>query len=244
MVREYGVDEQGDEGGVALTPRTEVIDAARAEPSVRAIFAALGGLVEIGAVRASGGWRLADISVGHFLAPRQDDLRCLMEDVRSVCRFSDEVMAIADELGYFRDHEVSGASLLLWSEGITGVPRPPERLEEPALVRRMCRIGADLQLTRLLQALVTAALAAGTGAGEGVEGIARILRGAARLADPVEGGITPADIHRMWRVAHLPAILRPASEAPEWGKAGYRTYDAELERLVEGEGARPVRPCV
>ena len=209
-----------------------------------AVFAALGGVVEIGAVRAAGTWVLADVSVGDFLAPPAGRLRYLMEDVRTVCRFSDEVMAIARELGYFRDHEVSGASLLLWSEGITGVPRPPGRLEEPALVRRMCRIGADLQLTRLLQALVTVALAAGTGAGEGAEGIARILQGAARLADPVEGGITPADIHRMWRVAHLPAILRPASEAPEWGKAGYRTDDAELERLVERGGAGPVRPCV
>ncbi|MGC4975804.1 hypothetical protein ACLQ2D_23215 [Streptomyces sp. DT199] len=164
-------------------------------------------------------------------------------------------MAIADELGYFADHEVPAASLLLWSEGITGVPQPPERLEEPALVRRMCRIGSDLQLTRLLQALVTAALAAGTEPGEGAAGIAEILRVACGLAepgragvtsadpgragvtsaDPGRAGITPADVHRMWRVAHLPAILRPASDAPHWGKAGYRAYDAELERLLQGE---------
>ncbi|MEV7062202.1 hypothetical protein AB0N97_05310 [Streptomyces collinus] len=58
------------------------------------------------------------------------------------------------------------------------------------------------------------------------------------------GGITPVDVHRMWRVAHLPGILRPASDAPDWGKAGYRAYDAELERLLEGQGARGVRPCV
>ncbi|MFF6915738.1 hypothetical protein [Streptomyces sp. NPDC012466] len=210
----------------------------------RAVFAALGGLVEIGAARATGAGVLADVSVGDFLAPRQDDLRCLMEDVRALGRFPDAVMAIADELGYFADHEVPAASLLLWSEGIAGLPEPLERLEEPALVRRMCRIGADLQLTRLLQALVTAALAAGTESGEGAVGIAEILRAACGLVEPGRARTTPAEVQRMWRVAHLPAILRPASDAPDWGKAGYRAYDAELERVLQGEGPGAVRPCV
>jgi hypothetical protein len=210
----------------------------------RAVFAALGGIVEIGTVRSTGTWLLPDVSVGAFLEPRQEDLGRLMEGVRVVGRFSGEVMAIADELGYFADHEVPAASLLLWSEGITGVPEPPERLEEPALVRRMCRIGADLQLTRLLQALVTAALAAGTESGEGAVGIAEILRVACGLAEPGRARITPAEVHRMWRVAHLPAILRPASDAPDWGKAGYRAYDAELERVLQGEEPGAVRACV
>jgi hypothetical protein len=210
----------------------------------RAVFAALGGVVEIGAVRAAGTWLLPDVSVGAFLEPRQGDVRRLLEGVRVVGRFSGEVMAIADELGYFADHEVPAASLLLWSEGITGVPEPPERLEEPALVRRMCRIGADLQLTRLLQALVTAALAAGTEPGEGAVGIAEILRVACGLAEPGRARITPAEVQRMWRVAHLPAILRPTSDAPDWGKAGYRAYDADLERVLQGEGPGAVRACV
>ncbi|MFI8894802.1 hypothetical protein [Streptomyces paradoxus] len=207
---------------------------ARAEALGRTVFAALGGIVEIGAVRSTGTWLVPDVSVGAFLAFRENDLGRLMEGVRVVGRFSGEVMAIADELGYFREHEVSGASLLLWSEGIAGVPQPPERIEDPALVRRMCRIGADLQLTRLLQALVTAALAAGTEPGDGAAWIADILRGACRLAEPVDPRTTPADIHRMWRVAHLPGILRPDSDAPEWGKAGHRAYDVDLERLFQG----------
>jgi len=33
-------------------------------------------------------------------------------------------------------------------------------------------------------------------------------------------------------VARLPDVLRPDSGAPEWGKAGYRAYDAELERSL------------
>ncbi|MFF7042723.1 hypothetical protein ACIP4T_15575 [Streptomyces massasporeus] len=220
------------------------VPSARAESMARAVFAALGGIVEIGTVRSTGTWLLPDVSVGAFLEPRQEDLGRLMEGVRVVGRFSGEVMAIADALGYFRDHEVPAASLLLWSEGIAGVPEAPERLEEPALVRRMCRIGADLQLTRLLQALVTAALDAGTESGEGVAGIAEILRVACDLVEPGRAGITPADVHRMWRVAHLPAILRTASDAPGWGKAGYRAYDAELERLLQGEGPGAVRACV
>ncbi|MEV4786422.1 hypothetical protein AB0K53_13410 [Streptomyces tuirus] len=108
----------------------------------------------------------------------------------------------------------------------------------------MCRAGADLQLTRLLQALVTAALDAGTESGEGVARIAEVLRVACDLVEPGRAGITPADVHRMWRVAHLPAILRPASDAPEWGKAGFRAYDAELERLLRGEGPAAIRACV
>ncbi|MFD9978864.1 hypothetical protein ACFWZJ_00590 [Streptomyces massasporeus] len=118
----------------------------------------------------------------------------------------------------------------------------------------MCRIGADLQLTRLLEGLVTAALAAGTEPREGAARVAEILRVACGLAAPGRAGITPAepghtgiapaDVHRMWRVARLSGILHPASDAPEWGKAGFRAYDAELERLPEGDGPGVVRPCV
>ncbi|MFF0007839.1 hypothetical protein ACFYQT_30975 [Streptomyces tibetensis] len=216
------------------------VPSARAERLGRAIFAPLGGIVEIGTVRSTGTWLLPGVSVGAFLEP----LGRLMEGVRVVGRFSGEVMAIADELGYFADHDVPAASLLLWSEGITGVPEPPQRLEEPELVRRLCRIGADLQLTRLLQALVTAALAAGTESGEGAVGIAEVLRVACGLVEPGRARITPAEVQRMWRVAHLPAILRPASDAPDWGKTGYRAYDAELERVLQGEGPGAVRACV
>ncbi|MFD8227867.1 hypothetical protein ACFV16_27330 [Streptomyces massasporeus] len=153
-------------------------------------------------------------------------------------------MAVADELGYLRDHEVPAASLPLWPEGIAGLPDLVERLEEPELVRGMCRIGADPQLTRLLQALVTAAVAAGTEAGEGAAGIAEILRVACDLVEPGCSGLAPADVQRMWRVAQLPGILHPASGAPEWGKAGCRAYDAELERLRRGDGPRADRACV
>lgn len=196
----------------------------------RAVFGPLGGVVEVGAVNATGTWELADVSVGDFLARRQGETERLLDGIRSVCRFGDAAMAIVDELGRFRDHEVPAAFLLLWSAGVTGVPQPLERLEEPPVVRRMCRMAADLQLTYFLQALITAAVAAGTEPRQGAAGIAELLGIATDLADGT-GGIAPADIFRMWRVARLPGILRPESDAPESGKAGFRAYDEMLEEL-------------
>lgn len=198
----------------------------------REVFGPLGGVVEVGAVNSTGTWALSDASMADFLDRSGDRVQVLLEGVRAVCGFGDGAMAIADELGYFRDHEVSAASLLLWSAGVTGVPQPLERLEEPAMVRRMCRMAADLQLVNLLQALVNAALAAGTDTGTGAGRIARLLGIASELADPT-GAATPELVHRMWRVGHLPAILHPQSGAPEAGKAGYRAYDQELEQLLE-----------
>ncbi|SBT88601.1 hypothetical protein GA0115233_1003123 [Streptomyces sp. DI166] len=201
----------------------------------RAVFGPLGGVVEVGAVNSTGTWRLADVSVGDYLVRRRTDVELLMEGIRSVCGFSDDAMRIVDELGRFRDHEVPAAFLLLWSGGITGVPQPLERLEEPPMVRRMCRMAADLQLTLFLQALITAAVAAGTDPRQGAPKVAEVLGIASELADAT-GRSAPADVFRMWRVAHLPGILRPESDAPESGKAGFRDYDGLLETLLEGGG--------
>ncbi|WP_330290461.1 hypothetical protein [Streptomyces sp. NBC_00576] len=196
----------------------------------RAVFGPLGGVVEVGAVNSTGTWELADVSVGDFLARRQGDVERLLTGIRSVCGFSDEAMAIVEELGRFRDHEVPAAFLLLWSAGVTGVVQPHEKLEEPPVVRRMCRMAADLQLTHFLQALITAAVATGTEPRHGASEVAELLGIAADLADAT-GGSAPVDIFRMWRVAHLPGILRPESNAPESGKTAFRKYDQALEEL-------------
>ncbi|MGC0330211.1 hypothetical protein RKD23_003201 [Streptomyces sp. SAI-170] len=201
----------------------------------RAVFAPLGGVLEVGAVNATGTWRLADVSLRDFLSRRQGDMELLLMDIRSVCRFGDDAMAVVDELGWFRDHEVSAAHLLLWSAGVTGVPQPLSRLEEPPTVRRMCRMAADLQLTAFLQALVTAAIAAGTPAHRGAPTVADVLATACGLADPSGGG-SPDLVLRMWRVAHLSGILSPASDAPESGKAGFRAYDRTLDELIASAG--------
>lgn len=196
----------------------------------REVFGPLGGVVEIGAVNSTGTWDLADVSVGGFLARKRDEMSCLMAGIRSVCRFGDAEMAMADEVGWFRDYEVSAAHLLLWSGGLTGVPEPLEKMDEPAQVRRMCRMGADIQLTDLLQALITGAVAAGTEPHQGAPRIADILGIASNLADPT-GRSTPALVFRMWRVAHLSPILRADSDAPVSGRAGFRAYDEALEEL-------------
>ncbi|WP_327317253.1 hypothetical protein [Streptomyces sp. NBC_01235] len=206
-------------------------DPLREDRLARGVFAPFGGVVEIGAVNATRTWRLPEVSVEAFVERRQGDVTRVLDGVRSVCRFGDAGMAVADELGYLREHEVPAPSLLLWSAGLTGVPEPVEKLEDPVLVRRMCRMGADLQLTAFLDALINAAVAGGTAPRSAAGEIVDVLAAACRLAE--DGGESgPRDVFRMWRVARLPGILRPGSDAPEWGKAGLRAYDEALEERL------------
>jgi hypothetical protein len=213
----------------------------------REIFGPLGGVMAVGAVNATGTWVLAEVSVGEFRARRRDDFERLMDGIRAVCRFDDAAMGIAEELGWFREYEVVAAHLVLWSGGLPLVtPESLGRLDEPPVVRRMCRMAADLQLTEFLQAVISAAIVTETetetetGAETGTEtegpqgGAARIadvLAIACDLADAT-GGVAPAEVFRMWRVAHLPRILHPRSDAPEYGKAGFRAYDQALEGVL------------
>ncbi|MDT7846807.1 hypothetical protein [Streptomyces justiciae] len=213
-------------GGRPLQPRTSTNLA-------REVFAPLGGVLEVGAVNATGTWVLADVSVGEFLARRHADVERLMDGVRKACGFDDAAMRMADEVGWFRDYSVEAAHLLLWSAGVTGVPDPIERLDEPLAVRRMCRMAADLQLTKFLHAVITTAVAARTEPRRGAAAIVDVLTTACDLADAT-GGVVPAQVYRTWRVAHLPGVLHPQSDAPEYGRAGFRAYDEELEGLLLG----------
>ncbi|MCT9139401.1 hypothetical protein [Streptomyces violarus] len=197
----------------------------------REIFGPLGGVVEIGAVSATGTWSVGGASVGELVHRRRGEIDRLLELVRGVGGFSSPTMAIADELGYLREHEVTAPSLLLWSGAVEGIPSRRDELERPEVVRRMCHMAADLQLTYFLQALVAAAVAAATEARQGAGEIAEALAIAAGLADAT-GRSAPATVFRMWRVAHLPGILRAEADAPEHGKAGFRAYDRALEAVV------------
>ncbi|NUP21140.1 MAG: hypothetical protein HOZ81_34755 [Streptomyces sp.] len=185
-------------------------------------------------MNATGTWTLADVSVGEFLARRHADFARLMDGVRSACGFDDAAMGMADEVGWFRDYKVEAAHLLLWSACVTGVPDPLEGLSEPPVVRRMCRMAAALQLTEFLHAVITAAVAARTDPRHGAARITDVLTIACDLADAT-GGVVPAQVYRTWRVAHLPGILHPQSDAPEYGKAGFRAYGAELEGLLTSD---------
>lgn len=190
-----------------------------------------------GAVNATGTWELAEVSMGEFLARRRDDVERLMDGIRSVCRFDDEAMAIADELGWFRDYEVAAAHLALYSGNLAADPEFLDRLGEPPVVRRMCRMAADLQLTEFLEALIGVAVRAEkeTEAGQSAARIVDVLTTACDLADAT-GGTTPAQVFRMWRVARLPQILAPRSPTPAYLKAGFRLYDEALETLLLGDG--------
>lgn len=191
-----------------------------AELLAREVFGPLGGVVEIGAVNATGTWRLADVSLGDFLDGRGAEVDVLLAGVRSACAFDSTTMSIAWDLGWLRPHDVTAASLLLWSGGLTGVPA---ELESPAVVRHMCQVGADLQLTRLLHASVTAAVTARTEAKRG-----------ARTGGRTDGGLRPlgwprpSDVLRLWRVAHLVHVLRPGSDASDAGRSAFRAYEHVL----------------
>ncbi|MFI1679880.1 hypothetical protein [Streptomyces sp. NPDC020607] len=197
----------------------------------REIFGPLGGLVEIGAVVSAGSWSLADVSVGAFVDGRREHLARVLALIRDIGEFDPDTMLIFDELGYARDHPVAVPSLLLSSGGYEEVS---PRLGEPGAVRRMSRMGADLQLTRYLQALVNAAIARGADAAEGAPLVREALGIAVRITgDAPEPGA--ATVFAMWRVAFLAEILRPDSAARPDARDAFRQYAHALEDAL---GAR------
>ncbi|MEV0525898.1 hypothetical protein AB0I66_20910 [Streptomyces sp. NPDC050439] len=204
----------------------------------RSVFGPLGGIVEIGAVVATGTWDLADVSVGGFVAGRQGDVGRLLEVVRRVGNFGQPVMGIFDELGYLREHPVEASSLLLWSSGYEDVRG---QFDQPHAVRRMSRLGADLQLTRFLQALITAAIARGPNVARGAALVAEALRIAAGLVGSTTaeepGGPAAMTVLRMWRVAHLADLLLPNSPAHPEARPLFRAYGHALEELLGGPHA-------
>ncbi|MER6463594.1 hypothetical protein ABT278_24380 [Streptomyces sp. NPDC001228] len=175
---------------------------------VRELLAPLGGVVADGATNATGTWSPADVSVGAFLAERRQRWDGLLTALCALCAY-DEARAAADATGWFREYELSAPLLVLWSAAVTG----PDSFHDPspAAVRRMCRTAADLQLTEFLDMAVAVALDAGTDAAEGTPRLVEVLTAACDLAADPTGTTTPAHVHRMWRVARLPATLRPTS---------------------------------
>ncbi|MFK4068823.1 hypothetical protein [Streptomyces sp. NPDC029674] len=199
----------------------------------RAVFGPLGGIVEIGAIAATGTWSLTDTSIGAFAATHRDDVTRLLELIRETGGFGAPTMLIFDDLGYQRERSVHTPSLLLWSSAYEDVS---SRLEEPEAVRRMCRTGADLQLTRFLQALVEAAIARGVNVSRGAGPIAEAVRIAVGLLagaldddDPITARKTA---FRMWRVACLTDLLLPGSSAHPESRPHFREYGHALETLL------------
>ncbi|MEU6862328.1 hypothetical protein ABZ924_03455 [Streptomyces sp. NPDC046876] len=190
----------------------------------REVFGPLGGIVECAAA-------LGGLPVGQFAAERRGELDGILAGVQGVGSFRPGTMALLDQLGYLREHEVPPTSLLLWSGGIEAFS--PDLGGDEA-VRRMARMGCDLQLTHLLQALVgTAAFRAEAGdTGQTAARIVDVLAAAARLAAPAHER-TPREVFLMWRTAFLPSVLMPSSASPEAVKRGFRRYAHLLEAALD-----------
>ncbi|WP_329206034.1 hypothetical protein OG257_08035 [Streptomyces sp. NBC_00683] len=192
----------------------------------REIFGPLGGIVEIGAVVDAGaGAALARISVGDFTARNKSELTHILRTVQAVGNFHPSTMNLVDELGWHADHEITAASLLLWSRGIEEFS---SHLGSPRSVRRMVSAGADLHLVHFTHALVGAAVALGKPAAASSERIVETVRRAARLTGTDAPG-APWDVYRMWRASLLPTVLMPASGSPNSVKMGYRSFAHALE---------------
>ncbi len=205
-------------------------DIEKSETSLaREIFGPLGGIVEIGAVANSDNkLPLNRVSVGNFANRNENDLNRILHITRTVGSFHESTMTLVDELGWHTDHEVTAPSLLLWSGGIE---KYSPDIETPDAVRRMLGAGGDLQLVRLIHALVGAAVASKQPATLASELIVEAIQRACTVAGIRESG-ADRTAFRMWRVAHLPAVLMPSSGSSEAVRTGYRSLAHAIERLV------------
>ncbi|MCM1970721.1 MULTISPECIES: hypothetical protein [Streptomyces] len=82
-----------------------------------------------------------------------------------------------------------------------------------------------------MDALVGTATVRGPGLGEAPTLIVDAVRGGGVLLGR-DGEQAVRDAFRMWRVAHLPGVLRPDSPTPPQGKEMLRAYAHALESLV------------
>ncbi|MFF0332580.1 hypothetical protein ACFYUM_08340 [Streptomyces fimicarius] len=195
----------------------------------REIFGPLGGIIELGAVAEAGPERpLGRVSVTGFVARHREALDRVTLGIQEIGNFDSTIMAMIDELGWNQDHEITASSLLLWSGAIQEFS---PQLESAESVQRMLRAGNDLQMTRLLHALVGAAVCRHEIVKTSAPRIACTLRNAANLL-----GVDPSDAahitFRMWRTAFLPAILMPSTSASATTRALYRGFAHELEDLL------------
>ncbi|MFD4692237.1 hypothetical protein [Streptomyces sp. NPDC058463] len=205
-------------------------DSENSETSLaREIFGPLGGIVEIGAVADSDeNLPLNRVSVGNFANRNHNDLNRILHITQTVGSFHESTMTLVDELGWHADHEVTAPSLLLWSGAIE---KYSPDIETPDAVRRMLGAGGDLQLVRFMHALVGAAVASKQLAAPTAELIVEAIQRACSVAGIHESG-ADRTVFRMWRVAHLPAVLMPSSSSSEAVRTGYRSLAHAIERLV------------
>jgi hypothetical protein len=189
------------------------------------VFAPLWALVVQGST--------ADAGLVAFMASRRPDLDQLLSVVRHIGNFSEATMMIFEEQGVWRhgrDLTTDEIAMdLVMSAGF--VEEYPPRLDDPAVLRRLLDLGRHLQLTNLLNALVSAAMGGGPGVEPAAPLIDEALRRAARLAG-VDPGRAVEAAFRSWCVAMVPGVLRPDSVTPAPARAELRRYLHLLEGLL------------
>ena len=199
----------------------------------RSIFGPLGGIVEIGAIGSANSGLVCDASIDAFMAAHGSEVGRLVEVIQEIGEFHPETMDIVDELGWNQDHEIQVLTLFLWSGSIEAFSNEAftEEVGGNNSVRRMIRMGGDLQATNLLHALVGAAasldLPGTPKAGRIVEAVHISLR----LLGSVQQ-MTAVEVFRMWRVAFLSHVLPPSSRSPEPIKKKFREYAHVLEERL------------
>ncbi|MGA6172478.1 hypothetical protein ACPEIF_19790 [Streptomyces sp. NPDC012600] len=192
----------------------------------REIFGPLGGIVELGAVAdAHPEQSLENVSLIDFVTRHQKELDEELSTIQRIGNFTSATMAVVDELGWHRSHEITAPSLLLWSGGIEEFS---PQLSDPASVRRMVRTGGDLQMTNFLHALVSSATYRQRPVAATSQMIIHALRNAASLLGR-DTSDSAYSTFRMWRVAFLPQILMPSAQSPSATKSGYRSFAHALE---------------
>jgi len=193
------------------------------------VFGPLWAVLDLGSVAASE-------PLTSFVTAHRGELDGLLATVREIGAFAAGTMEIVERQGGWggdSPYEVTTESLMLHSGCIEEYP--PD-VDNPLVLRRMLRMGADLQLTRLMDALVGAATVRGPGVERGGPLVVAAVRSASALLDP-HAGCPVSDVFRMWRVAFLPGLLRPDSPAPEEARASVRAYAHALEGvLLDGPG--------
>ncbi|MET9107929.1 hypothetical protein [Streptomyces zhihengii] len=185
--------------------------------------APLGGVLEAAAVvRAGYRLPLRVEDFGAFLDAFRKDIRGIVGDVRCLGSFPEAHMRLLDELGWTRPHEVTYASLLLWAGGVEEVAVVPRDRHH---VRRTVERATDLQLARLVQALVFAADP--DDVHRGAEAVRYVVERCLGLLLRT-GRDEFATTMRLWSVACLPAYLSPDSGASAASREKVRAYAARL----------------
>ncbi|WP_052849598.1 hypothetical protein [Streptomyces avicenniae] len=202
----------------------------RSETSLaHGVLGPLWAVVDLGSARAAAR-PLTVTSPAAFADAHRDTLARVLELVARIGDFTPGTLAVFDEPGPQPDRDAAetGLYLLLYAGAIEAFP--PD-MADPAVVDRLLGMGGDLQLTAFLDALVGAA---GTGGGDVAATTALIAEAVRAVAGLLgrEGDAALRDTFRMWRVAHLPGVLRPDSPAPEEARVWTRAYAHALEDVL------------